>query len=88
MAEGFGLNCEIGQAGNPLLNAANLHVTLSVSNCDYYEYWMPQEAQQFGLIDDISLNDNCCIEAPTSPGLGYSIDWDWIKSHKIDSLGA
>lgn len=88
MAEGFGLNCEIGQAGNPLLNAANLHVTLSVSNCDYYEYWMPQEAQQFGLIDDITLNDNCLIEAPTFPGLGYSIDWDWIKSHKIDSLGA
>jgi|TARA_B100001146_G_scaffold220744_1_gene229911 L-alanine-DL-glutamate epimerase-like enolase superfamily enzyme len=87
MAEGFGLNCEIGQSGNPLLNAANLHVILSVSNCDYYEYWLPQEAQQFGLLNDITLNDRCSIEAPTLPGLGYEIDWDWISAHKIDSIG-
>lgn len=26
MAEGFGVNCEIGTGGNPLTNAANLHV--------------------------------------------------------------
>ena len=31
LAESYGLQCEIGTAGNALLNAANLHVMLSVS---------------------------------------------------------
>ena len=48
-AESHGLNCEIGTAGNGLLNAANLHVMLSVNNCDFYEYLMPIERQHFGL---------------------------------------
>ena len=46
LLEGFGMNCEIGLAGNTLLNAANLHVIMSITNCDYYEYWMPVAAHQ------------------------------------------
>ena len=86
LSEGFGMNCEIGTAGNSLLNAANLHVIFSVANCDFFEYWMPQEAHQFGLINDIALNDHGLIDAPTLPGLGYEIDWDWIEDHKIQTL--
>ena len=86
MAEGFGMNCEIGAAGNSLLNAANLHVIFSVSNCAYYEYWMPVEAHQFGLMEDISLNERQVIEAPTAPGIGYELDWDWINAHKVATL--
>ena len=86
LAEGFGMNCEIGIAGNSLLNAANLHVIFSVSNCDFFEYWMPQAAHQFGLVEDIKLNEKGVIEAPTLPGLGYRIDWEWIEAHKIETL--
>jgi L-alanine-DL-glutamate epimerase-like enolase superfamily enzyme len=86
LAEGFGMNCEIGTAGNSLLHAANLHVSFSVANCDYYEYWMPQAAHQFGLIEDIRLNERGVIEAPTLPGLGYELDWEWIKSHTVATL--
>ena len=86
LAEGFGMNCEIGIAGNSLMNAANLHVIFSVSNCDFFEYWMPQAAHQFGLVDDIKLNDKGLIEAPTLPGLGYQLDWEWIEAHKIETL--
>jgi len=86
MVEGFGMNCEIGTAGNSLLNAANLHVIFSVSNCAYYEYWMPVEAHQFGLVEDIKLNERQVIEAPTAPGIGYKLDWDWINSHKVATL--
>lgn len=86
MAEAFGLNCEIGLAGNSLLNAANLHVIFSVSNCDFYEYWMPQEAHQFGVVEDIKLNDRGVIEAPTAPGLGYELDEDWIRGHTTQTL--
>ena len=87
LAEGFGMNCEIGTAANSLLNAANLHVIFSVANCDYFEYWMPQAAHQFGLVDDVHLNEKGSIDAPTRPGLGYELDWDWLKSHTVDTLG-
>jgi L-alanine-DL-glutamate epimerase-like enolase superfamily enzyme len=86
MVEGFGMNCEIGTAGNSLLNAANLHVIFSVSNCAYFEYWMPVEAHRFGLVEDIQLNERHVIEAPTAPGIGYELDWDWINSHKVATL--
>ena len=67
LAEGLGMNCEIG-------SAANLHVIFSVANCDYFEYWMPQAAHQFGLVDDVHLNEKGSIDAPTRPGLGYELD--------------
>ena len=86
LAEGFGMNCEIGTAANSLLNAANLHVIFSVTNCDYFEYWMPQAAHQFGLVEDIKLNDRGVIEAPTSPGLGYELDWEWIEANRVATL--
>lgn len=86
LAEGFGINCEIGTAGNSLLNAANLHVIFSVQNCDYFEYWMPQAAHQFGLVDDVKLNDEGVIVAPTSTGLGYEVDWEWIDGHRVATL--
>ena len=86
MAEGFGYNCEIGTAGNSLLNIANLHVIFSVTNCAYFEWWQPTEAHRFGLIEDISRNEKGMIEAPTKPGLGYELDWDFLNAHKIRTL--
>lgn len=86
LAEGFGMNCEIGTAGNSALNAANLHVIFSVANCDYFEYWQPQAAHQFGFVDDVKLNERGVIEAPTLPGIGYEVDWNWIEAHKIATL--
>ena len=87
LAEGFGLNCEIGTAGNGLLNAANLHVAHSVRNCDYYEHLMPADQHDFGLSTYPSPDECGMMRAPDSPGLGYEIDWDWIEHHKVASLG-
>ncbi len=86
MAEGFGMNCEIGTAGNSTLNAANLHVIFSVGNGAYFENWRPTEAHQFGLVEDIALNERQVIEAPTAPGIGYELDWDWIEAHRVEVL--
>ena len=86
MAEAFGLNCEIGTAGNSLLNAANLHVICSIANCDYYEWWMPAEAHQFGLVDHYGLNDRMMLDAPESPGLGCELDEEWIAAHRVATL--
>ena len=86
MAEGFGYNCEIGTAGNSLMNIANLHVIYSVPNCAFYEYWMPAEAHQFGLLEDVVPNNEGVITATRLPGLGYQIDWDYIEKHKKATL--
>ena len=86
LAEGFGLNCEIGTAGNGLLNAANLHVALSVGNCDYYENLMPVDQQNFGLTAYPTPDEQGIMRVPDSPGLGFELDWDWIEHHKVASL--
>ena len=86
LAESFGLNCEIGTGGNGLLNAANLHVMLSVRNCDFYEHVMPVEQQNFGLQDYPGPDGEGVVRAPVGPGLGYELDPDWIAHHKVASL--
>jgi len=86
LAEGFGLNCEVGTAGNGLMNAANLHVLQSVRNCDYYEHLMPGEQHDFGLAAYPSPDSDGMMCAPDAPGLGFDIDRDWVDHHKVETL--
>ena len=86
MAEGFNVNCEVGTAGNSLMNCANLNVIMSVMNCDFYEYWMPLEAQQFGLRQEILVDSNGVLTAPEQPGLGYELDEEFIAKHRVGTI--
>ena len=86
MAEGFNVNCEVGTAGNSLMNAANLNVIMSILNCDFYEYWSPLEAQQFGLEQEILVNSDGVLTAPTTPGLGFSVDEDFVSKHRVSTI--
>jgi L-alanine-DL-glutamate epimerase-like enolase superfamily enzyme len=86
MAEGFGLKCEIGTAGNPLLNAANLHVLLSVANSDYHEYYDTPEKDRFGLTGYIEPDGEGMVTVPDTPGLGFTLDEEWIAAHHIATL--
>ena len=86
MAEGFNVNCEVGTAGNSLMNAGNLNVIMSVLNCDFYEYWMPLQAQQFGLEQEILVNSDGVLTAPTAPGLGFSVDEDFVSGHRVSTI--
>ena len=86
LAESHGLHCEIGTAGNGLLNAANLHVMLSVRNCDFYEHLMPVEEQNFSLLAYPGPDGEGMVRAPPGPGLGFELDSDWIAHHKVASL--
>ena len=87
LAESHGLHCEIGTAGNGLLNAANLHVMLSVRNCDFYEHILPVGQQNFGLQDYPGPDREGVVRAPTKPGLGFDLDSDWIAHHTVARLG-
>ena len=46
LAEGFNMRCEIHHGGNSLNNVANLHVTMAVPNCEYYEFFPCTGANQ------------------------------------------
>jgi L-alanine-DL-glutamate epimerase-like enolase superfamily enzyme len=83
LAEAFRMKCEIHHGGNSLNNVANLHVTMAITNCDYYEVFPCSGANKFGLVADIEVDDQGLVYAPTKPGLGYDIDWELVEREKV-----
>jgi L-alanine-DL-glutamate epimerase-like enolase superfamily enzyme len=83
LAEAFRMKCEIHHGGNSLNNVANLHVTMAVNNCDYYEVFPCSGANKFGLVEDIEVDDQGLVYAPEKPGLGYEVDWDLVKRETV-----
>ena len=86
LAEAFRMKCEIHHGGNSLNNVANLHVTMAVNNCEYFEVLLPEAAQKYGLIQDIEVDRQGLVHAPEKPGLGYEIDWDLVKNKRTRVL--
>jgi L-alanine-DL-glutamate epimerase-like enolase superfamily enzyme len=86
LAEAFRMKCEIHHGGNSLNNVANLHVTMAIPNCDYFEVLQPDAAQKHGLIEDVEVDSHGLVHAPTRPGLGYDIDWELINRNKVAEL--
>jgi L-alanine-DL-glutamate epimerase-like enolase superfamily enzyme len=86
LAEGFRMRCEIHHGGNSLNNVANLHVTMAIPNCEYFEVLLPDTAQKHGLVQDIEVDQAGYVHAPTGPGLGYAIDWDLIRANTVATL--
>jgi L-alanine-DL-glutamate epimerase-like enolase superfamily enzyme len=83
LAEAFRMKCEIHHGGNSLNNVANLHLTMAVPNCEYFEVLQPDAAQKHGLVEDIAVDQDGLVHAPTAPGLGYEIDWELIQRTKV-----
>lgn len=86
LAEAFHMNYEIHHGGNSLNNVANLHVMLAITNCEFFEVLLPNEAQQYGLLEDLSIDADGCIHPLGGPGLGARIDFDLIKRKTIQVL--
>ena len=85
LAEGFNMKCEIHHGGNSLNNVANLHVTMAVPNCEFYEFFPCTGDNVFGLVEEINM-DGGVVLAPTEPGLGYEIDWELAKREHVSTL--
>ena len=86
LAEGFSMKCEIHHGGNSLNNVANLHVTMSVPNCEFYEVFPCTGANKYALVNDIEVDGNGLVYAPTEPGLGYEIDWELVKREHTQTV--
>jgi L-alanine-DL-glutamate epimerase-like enolase superfamily enzyme len=86
LAEAFRMKCEIHHGGNSLMNVANLHVIMAVNNCEYFEVYLPDIAQKYGLVKDIEVDNKGLVHAPEKPGLGYEIDWELVKKNTTQVL--
>ncbi len=86
LAEAFHMNLEVHHGGNSLNNVANLHVMLAIKNCEFFEVLLPDEAQKYGLVEDISVDGEGQVDAPAAPGLGANIDFDLIKRKQLAVL--
>jgi L-alanine-DL-glutamate epimerase-like enolase superfamily enzyme len=79
LAEAFHMSFEIHHGGNSLNNVANLHVTMAIKNCEFFEVLLPAGAQKYALARDIEVDGNGLVHAPTGPGLDAAIDFALIE---------
>jgi L-alanine-DL-glutamate epimerase-like enolase superfamily enzyme len=79
LAEGFHMNFEIHHGGNSLNNVANIHVIMAIRNCEFFEVLLPAGAQKYGLAQDIEVDAQGLVHAPSDPGLGAAIDFELIQ---------
>jgi L-alanine-DL-glutamate epimerase-like enolase superfamily enzyme len=86
LAEAFHMSFEIHHGGNSLNNVANLHVTMAIQNCEFFEVLLPAGAQKYGLAQDIEVDGHGLVHAPSGPGLGAAIDFGLIERQKTAVL--
>jgi len=86
LAEAFHMNLEIHHGGNSLNNVANLHVTMAIRNCEFFEVLLPAGAQKYGLVEDIEVDRRGLVHAFDGPGLGAVIDFELIQRKKTGVL--
>jgi L-alanine-DL-glutamate epimerase-like enolase superfamily enzyme len=78
MAEAFGMNCELHSTLMGPMDIANLHVSCSIGNCEYFELHTSHAVDfQFPMKQPYPIK-NGIIHVPQKPGLGIDIDWDKV----------
>jgi L-alanine-DL-glutamate epimerase-like enolase superfamily enzyme len=66
----------------------------AIRNTNYYEMGLvhPKNAGSFSSIyldyrDSLDAIDaQGCVHAPDGPGLGVTLDWDYVKSHQTGGM--
>jgi L-alanine-DL-glutamate epimerase-like enolase superfamily enzyme len=86
LAEAFRMNFETHHGGNSLNNVANLHVIMAIRNTEFFEVLLPDAMQKYGLAEDITVDRDGLVHAPSGPGLGAEIDFALIEKKKIGVL--
>lgn len=79
LAEAFGMNCEMHTTTMALMDIANLHVSCAVRNCEFFEYFVPEENFRFPMKEPLKIDADGFIEVPDSPGLGVDVDWGGVE---------
>ena len=79
MADLLGFDLEVHGISQPLLEAANLHVSLAMQNGRWCETFHPiySKGVKGGVLD---IDAQGYKHLPPGPGLGVELDWDWIDN--------
>ena len=86
LADAFNMNCEIHSAGNGYNNVANLNVLMATLNSDFFELLLPNDLEAYGLTENIVVDQDGYVHAPTGPGLGFEVDWELVERRKTRTL--
>ena len=79
LAEAFGLNCEIHTTTMNYMDLVNLHVSCAIKNCEYFEYFVPEENYTLPMKGKLPIDEHGIIHVPHGPGVGAELDWDLIE---------
>ncbi len=89
-SEGFGLDAEPHGPG-----PTRRHCMAAIRNCNYYELGLihPRVNRTAppvlldGYTDELdAIDENGCVQPPEGPGLGVTLDWNYIEKHKTDRV--
>ena len=90
LAEAFGLNCEVHTTTMNYMDLVNLHVSCAIKNCEFFEYFVPEDNYRLPMKGDLPIDSEGIIHVPNKPGVGVELDWELIesscRSHKVLSL--
>ena len=88
VCEAYGVRCEIHMSG-----VGNLHVlgATSEDTCEYYERGLLAPGVDYDaplpyLTEQLDvLEPDGYVSVPQGPGLGYRINWDYLKENQCQS---
>ena len=79
LAEAFGMNCEIHTTTMNYMDLVNLHVSCAIKNCEYFEYFVPEDNYRLPMKGDLPVDSDGVIHVPNAPGVGAELDWELIE---------
>ena len=80
LAEAFGKKCEVHTTTMNCMDLANLHVSCAIRNCDYFEYFVPEDEFRFPMKGALPIDEHGMITVPDCPGIGAELDWVLIDN--------
>jgi L-alanine-DL-glutamate epimerase-like enolase superfamily enzyme len=59
---------------------------MAIRNTEFFEVLLPDAMQKYGLAEEITIDRDGLVHAPSKPGLGAQIDFDLIERNKVGVL--
>lgn len=85
VAEAFGVQCELHTCIYHGLEQVQLHPSLAIVNCEFFETLYPFDDFEFGTKTKLNIVDGYVL-APEGEGLCIDYDWDFIENHTVEVL--
>ena len=85
VAEAFGVQCELHTCIYHGLEQIQLHPSLAIVNCEFFETLYPFDDFEFGTKTKLNIVDGYVL-APEGEGLCIDYDWDFIENHTVEVL--